>query len=78
MLNTPPRRISLVLLEAFLQIVGHDLARAYPRQFAKLIDYFAKVFVPLLPKGEDIDALSRLQTLLVDEKCSKPPKGANY
>jgi hypothetical protein len=78
MLNSKPRRISLVLLESFLQICGHDLARAYPRQFAKMIQYFATQYAPLLPKDVDTDAKSRLQSLLVDEKCVRPPVGANY
>lgn len=78
MLNSKPRRVSLVLLESFLQICGHDLARAYPRQFGKMIQYFATQYAPLLPKDVDTDAKSRLQSLLVDEKCVRPPVGANY
>jgi hypothetical protein len=78
MLNSKPRRISLVLLEAFLQICGHDLALTYPRQFSKMIHYFATQYAPLLPKDQDTDAKSRLQSLLVEQKCAQPPTGANY
>ena len=78
MLNTKPRRISLVLLEAFLQITGHDLAKAYPRQFTKIVDYFATHYIKLLPDTKDADAKSRLHTLLVVDKCNQPPKGAKY
>lgn len=63
--------------QAFLQICGHDLAKTYPKQFGKMIDYFARIYVPQLDKT-DVDALSRLQTLLVDERCRNPPAGADY
>jgi hypothetical protein len=78
MLNTKPRRVSLVLLEAFLQICGHDLARTYPRQFPKLIQYFATQYAALLERNVDVDAKSRLHSLLVEEKCARPPQGAHY
>jgi hypothetical protein len=78
MLNTKPRRVSLVLLEAFLQICGHDMARTYPRQFPKLIQYFATQYAALLERNVDVDAKSRLHSLLVEEKCARPPQGAHY
>ena len=77
MLNIKPRRISLAMLEAFLQIAGHDVRRAYPRQFPKLVDFFASAYSKHLPTG-DPDVKSRLHDLLVTEKCANPPKGADY
>ena len=46
LLNQKPQRISATLLLAFLKPTAHALARAYPRQFVKLLQLVKSSFVP--------------------------------
>ena len=45
-LNQKPQRITPTIILAFLKPSAHALARAYPRQFPKLLRLIIKEFVP--------------------------------
>lgn len=51
LLSLPPRRITPIVLLAFLEIAGAALTRTYKRQAEKLINYIYEVYLPKCPKA---------------------------
>jgi hypothetical protein len=69
LVNMPVRRASAVVLLPFLDTLGAPLHAAYGRQFVKLLDHVADVYMPKLGainglQDEERGALSRLDTVV--------------
>jgi nucleoporin GLE1 len=66
-LNMTPRRVTAVMLLAFLEVGARPLQRAFPRQFPKLVRFVRGRYVPAMLERKEkppTDIMSRLQTLL--------------
>lgn len=46
--NQPPRSATATVLLAFLQIAGFELHKRYGRQMHKMLEFIAKIYLPLL------------------------------
>jgi nucleoporin GLE1 len=64
-LNRPPRRITPVILIAFLQIAGYTLWNSYRRQFAKILRFIKSDYLHRLPEG-CVGARTRLELYIED------------
>ncbi|KAJ1634383.1 hypothetical protein T492DRAFT_513209 [Pavlovales sp. CCMP2436] len=69
LLNLPVRRVTVVLLGPFLDALGAKLLAAYGRQFGKLLEHVALVFMPKVRATEGLQdeergSLSRLETIV--------------
>jgi nucleoporin GLE1 len=78
LLNRPPRRVTPIILMAFLSVAGYTLWNSYNRQFAKLLLFIKSHYVQSLPEG-CIGAKTRLELYIEDfEKNRRIPLPDGY
>ncbi|KAI8922579.1 GLE1-like protein-domain-containing protein [Powellomyces hirtus] len=64
-LNVKPRRIVSLLVLRFIEVAGHELLKAFPKQMEKLLVLLREVFIPMIPP-EAVASTTRLQLFLDD------------
>jgi hypothetical protein len=62
-LNTPPRRITPLLLHTFLEVAGYDLYKQYPNQMPKVMRVLIQDVLPRMPEAA-VASVTRLQLFL--------------
>eukprot|EP00762_Andalucia_godoyi_P002718 ANDGO_03287.mRNA.1 GLE1 family protein len=65
-LNAVPTRISSLLLDRFLTLVGRPMSERFPRQFPKMCRFIATTYVPVLKTIGCVDAeISRIMAFIM-------------
>jgi hypothetical protein len=63
-----------------VQVAGHRLYKAYPKQFQKILDVVMTAYLPALRKTGDADVapvINRIETYVGTRSYEQPPQGRN-